>query len=133
MIVFNERWVTIHWDEPTQAVWVESKAYAEADEFRVSADVMISLIQRKRCSRYLADNRYLAPISQADQRWIQQEWFPKVVAAGIRWMAVVSAKSSVARLSVKQILSKFNDQTLTIANFDDLEAARSWLRNETRG
>ena len=34
MIYYNERWLTIHWDEAIQAVWMEWKSYVEGADFR---------------------------------------------------------------------------------------------------
>jgi hypothetical protein len=131
MVYFDKRWVTIRWDEFSRAVWVEGKAYAEGEELRQSSQAIYELFTQHRCSRYLADNRYLAPISQADQRWINEEWFPRMISAGLRYMAVVTARASVTRLSIRQIFSKINGMPLVTANFDDIEEARRWLRSET--
>lgn len=128
MVVYNERWITIRWDEALKASWAEAKAYAEGEELRAGYNAMLELCRQKRNSRYLADARNLAPISQADQRWLNEEWFPQIVAAGVRFMAIVMPKSAIARLSATQILSKMNDVTFVTNHFDDIEAARAWLR-----
>lgn len=133
MIYLNERWLTIRWDEWSQSVWMEWKAYAEGDEYRSGLDAGLSLLRQKRGSRWLADLRLLGPIRQEDQQWSNQDWFPRAIAGGVRWMALVSPKAAVSRLSVRQIMSKVNNVNLVTANFDDLEVARAWLRNETRG
>lgn len=128
MIIYDERWITVRWDESLKASWAEAKAYAEGEEFRAGYNAILELCRQKRNNRYLADARNLAPISQADQRWLNEEWFPQILAAGVRSMAIVMPKSAVARLSARQILSNINDITFVTNHFDDLEAARAWLR-----
>lgn len=132
MIHYNERWLTIHWDEPTQAVWMEWKAYVEGEDFRSGLDTGLSLIRQKRANRWLADLRRLGPIRQVDQQWTSEDWFPRAVASGVRFMALVSPTAAVSRLSVKQIMNKVKDIELVTSNFDDMEDARAWLRGTTK-
>lgn len=132
MIHYNERWLTIHWDESTQAVWMEWKAYVEGEDFRSGLDTGLSLIRQKRAYRWLADLRRLGPIRQVDQQWTSDDWFPRAVAAGVRFMALVSPTAAVSRLSVKQIMSKVKDIELVTSNFDDMEDARAWLRDTAK-
>jgi hypothetical protein len=127
---YNERWLTVRWDEFAQAVWMEWKSYAEGNDFRSGLNAGLALLEKKRASRWLADLRLLGPVAQDDQRWTNNEWFPRAVAGGVRWMAIVQPKAAVARLSVKSIMSKVNDVSLVTSHFDDLEAARRWLRSE---
>ena len=132
MIHFDEPWLTIHWDEPCQAVRMEWKAYVEGDQARQGLEAGLSLFQRKRASRWLADVRLLGPVRQVDQQWINQDWFPRAIAAGLRFMATVVPKSAIARMSVKQIMSKVNEVDIINCNFDDLEQARHWLRSQSK-
>lgn len=127
----DERWITVRWDDSVQAVWLEYKAYAEGEEFRAAHEVALSLVRQKRSSRWLSDSRLLAPITQADQRWMNTDFIPRMIAAGGRWVAIVSPKAAVARLSVKQLASKINGINFVTNNFDDIETARRWLLTET--
>jgi hypothetical protein len=131
VIYFNERWLVIRWDESIQAVWAEYKGYAEGEEFRAGHEAGLNLLRRRRTSRWLSDARLLAPISQTDQHWMNTDWVPRMIAAGLRWAAVVSPRAAVSRLSVKQIVSKINNVNFVTDNFDDMEVARSWLRSQT--
>ena len=132
MIYLNERWLTVRWDEWSQSVWMEWKAYCEGDEFRSGLDAGLTLLRQRRANRWLADLRQLGPVRQDDQQWSNQDWFPRAIAGGVRWMALVSPRAAVSRLSVKQVMSKVNNVNLVTAYFDDLEVARAWLRNETK-
>lgn len=132
MIYYNERWLTIHWDDSIQCVWMEWKSYAEGEEFRSALDAGISLIRQKRANRWLADLRRLGPVRQVDQQWTNDDWFPRAIAAGVRFMALVSPTASVSRLSVKQIMNKVRDIELVTCNFDELEPARAWLNSGSK-
>ena len=132
MIHHSEPWLTVHWDDSCDAVWLEWKSYVEGDPARQGLDRGLDLLRRKRTTRWLADVRLLGPVRQVDQKWINQDWFPRAITAGLRCMATVMPKSSVARLSVKQIMSKVNEVDILTASFDDLDQARAWLRAQPK-
>lgn len=132
MIYFDEPWLTIRWDDYSQAVWLEWKSYVEGEQTRIGLDTGLRLFESKRTNRWLADVRLVGPIRQVDQQWVNQDWFPRAIAAGLRFMAYVSPRSSVARLSIKQIMSKVNEVEVLQGYFDDLQQARTWLRNQPR-
>ncbi len=127
MIHFDERWITISWDADIQAVVAEWKGYAESKDFRAGLEAGLDLARKKRTTRWLADTCRGAPTSLEDQRWTSQDWFPRVTAAGVRWMALVVPQSAITRLSLKGIMSKVDGRTLTQAYFEDAAAARAWL------
>lgn len=132
MLYYDKRWMTVRFDESAQAVLQEWKGYAEGEEYRSGLDVLIDLMRQKNSCRLLADCRQLGPIAQVDQHWTRQDWEPRAVAAGLRFVAIVSPKAAVARLSIKQMVAKVNNIEVTTNHFDDLESARAWLRNATR-
>lgn len=132
MIYFDEPWLTVSWDDYCQAVRLEWKSYVEGEQARLGLETGLRLLKSKRTSRWIADVRLLGPVRQVDQQWINQDWFPRAIAAGLRTLATVSPRSSVARLSVKQIMSKVNDVDIMQGTFDDLEQARMWVRTQPK-
>lgn len=132
MIHFDEPWLTIYWDELCQAVRLEWKSYVEGEQARQGLEEGLRLFQRKHTSRWLADVRLLGPVRQIDQQWINQDWFPRAIAAGLRSLATVTPRSAIARMSVRQIMSKVNEVDVVNNYFDDLEQARAWLRTQPK-
>lgn len=132
MIHFDEPWLAIYWDESCQAVRLEWKAYVEGEQVHQGLDTGLSLLKTKRASRWIADVRKLGPVRQVDQTWVNQDWFPRAIDAGLRYLATIQPKSAIARMSIKQIMSKVNDAEVFNSFFDDLELARQWIRNPTK-
>ena len=132
MIYLDKRWITVRFDESIQAVVLEWKGYAEGEEYRSGFHAGVELMQQKKACRWLGDCRLLGPITQADQLWMNQVWHPHAAAAGMRWVALVSPKAAVARLSLKYIVTKVNNTELVFNHFDDIESARAWLRSPTK-
>jgi hypothetical protein len=132
MIHFDEPWLAIYWDDSCQAVRLEWKAYIEGEQVHLGLETGLALLQKNRASRWVADVRRLGPVRQVDQTWINQVWFPRAIEGGLRYLATVTPKSAIARMSVKQIMSKVNDTEVFHSYFDELEQARQWLRNPTK-
>lgn len=132
MVYFDKRWMTVRFDESIQAVVLEWKGYAEGEEYRSGFNLGLQVLREKGACRWLGDCRQLGPITQADQQWMNKDWHPRAAAAGMRWVALVSPKAAVARLSVRYIITRVNNTDLVFNNFDDLEAARAWLRSPSR-
>jgi hypothetical protein len=128
MIYLNERYLTILWDAEIGAVRMEWKEFVDADAFRAGLNAGLALLGQKKTGKWLADLRRLGPVTLEDQKWSNEDWFPRALAAGLRCMALVSPRKVVAQMSVRTIMSKVLDRNLTTAHFDDLEQARQWLR-----
>ena len=125
---FNERWICVRWDDSIQAPFVEWKAYAEGEEYRTGVDALHGLSRKMRADRYLVDCRRMGPTTQDDQRWTNEDWFPRVISAGLRYMAVIEPHKVVAQMSVKRILSRVHGKDIVTAHFDTQSEARAWLR-----
>jgi hypothetical protein len=129
MIYFNERYLTILWDAEIGAVRMEWKEFADGAQFRTGLDAGLALVTQKKTGKWLADLRRLGPVTLEDQKWSNEDWFPRAITGGIRFMALVSPRKVVAQMSVRTIMSKVMDRNLTTAHFDELEKARDWLRS----
>ncbi|MCK6587657.1 MAG: STAS/SEC14 domain-containing protein [Polyangiaceae bacterium] len=129
MIYFDERYLTILWDGEIGAVRVEWKEFIDGPSFRAGLDAGLSLLEMRKTGKWLADLRRLGPVTMEDQRWTNEDWFPRAIAAGLRHLALVSPRKVVAQMSVRTIMSKVNERNLTMAYFEEIEAARDWLRD----
>lgn len=127
MIYLKRPHVIIYWDDAIRTVGAEWLSYAEKDDFREALDTGYKLFIQKKSSRWLADTRYMGPMAREDQEWLNNDWFPRMVKAGMRRMAVMVPHKVVTQMTVRRVLSKVGHKEFTLAYFDDLEDARNWL------
>jgi hypothetical protein len=66
-------------------------------------------------------------IKQSDQEWVRRDWIPRVLAAGLRRIALVIPKSGLAMMNVQETLSRVPGTKLDVAYFATIEEARAWL------
>jgi hypothetical protein len=125
---FDEPCCTIHWDEDGGIVWAECKDSATGEPLKRALEAALRVVVEKKAHRYLADTRLLGTMDPADVKWANENWLPRVVAAGISRMALLAPKKAVVALAVRSFMARINGRELANVYFDDLEAARAWLR-----
>lgn len=132
MIYLDNAFGTVQWDDTSSAVWVSWKRYADGEDFRSLTNAGIELFVQKKAAKWLGDCRNLGAVTQEDQRWSSEDWLPRLVAAGLTHLAIVSPKKVVAQMAVKTFMTKVQGKQFVTMNFDDFEKARAWLRAQKR-
>jgi hypothetical protein len=117
----------VRWDPPSQAAHIEWQGWANPAEFKAANNALIRAIREHRSSRILGDSRRIKAIQKSDQDWANREWFPRIIAAGLRQLAMVLPESGIALMNIKDIVSKVPGTDLEVAYFPTLEKAREWL------
>lgn len=128
MIYFDKSFLTIHWDEAAKTVIMEWKAFAQSEEFRQGLEKGLELLTKKMTGRWLADMRRMGVISIADQKWSNEDWFPRAVKGGIRFMALVMPTSVVTGMGVKNIMNQVGNIPIETRYFDNTDEALAWLK-----
>jgi hypothetical protein len=127
-IYFNRPGVAIvKWDAACKAAHIEWQGWADPAEFAAANDAIILALKQHGAWRALGDCSDMKVIKQSDQEWVHREWFPRVLAAGLRRMALVIPKSGLAMMNVQEIMSRVPGTKLDVAYFGTIEEARAWL------
>ena len=127
-VFFNRPGVAIvRWDAACKAAHIEWQGWADPAEFAAANDAMILALKQHSGSRALGDCRNMRVIKQSDQEWVSRDWIPRVLAAGLRRMALVIPKSGLALMNVQEIMSRVPGTKLDVAYFPTIEEAKAWL------
>jgi hypothetical protein len=127
-IFFNRPGVAIvRWDAACKAAHIEWQGWADPAEFAAANDAVILALRQHGGTRVLGDGRNMRVIKQSDQEWVIRDWIPRILAAGLRRMAMVIPKSGLAMMNVQEILSRVPGTKLDVAYFGTIEEARDWL------
>ncbi len=128
MIYFDKPFLTIHWEEAEKTVRMEWKAFAQSAEFREGLEKGLELLIKKMTGRWLADMRKMGVISVADQKWSNEDWFPRAVKGGVRFMALVMPTSALSSMGVRNIMNHVGNIPIETRYFDNVEEALAWLK-----
>jgi hypothetical protein len=116
----------VKWDAASQAAHMEWQGWAAPAEFRAANDALVQAITDHHSSKVLGDSRQVKVMQQADQDWVNGDWFPRILAAGLTRMALVLPKSGLAKMNIDDMVGRVADQ-LDVAYFETLDDARTWL------
>lgn len=126
-VYFNLPGVAIvKWDAASQAAHMEWQGWASPTEFKAANDALVQAITEDRSTKVLGDSRQIKVIQKTDQQWVNRDWFPRILAAGLTRMALILPESGLAKMNVDDMLSRVADR-LDMAYFATLDDARKWL------
>jgi hypothetical protein len=117
----------VSWDPISEAIRIEWRGWADSAERKAILESGLGALREHRGSRWLADCREMKAVKQEDQEWIEQSWFPRVLAAGLRRMAVVTPNSGLARMNLEDIMRRVPGTKLDSGSFATVEEATEWL------
>ena len=115
-------------DTSIPCLLIQWHGYATSTQLRQLAENQIELMRQHKLTKVLSDNTHARMVSMEDQRWIAEDWLPRVLAIGYEACAIITSKDYFAQMSFENIVTNIGDQ-LTIQYFDDIESAREWLAN----
>jgi len=121
----------VKWDAASQAAHMEWQGWASPDEFKGANDALVQAIVDHHGSKVLGDSRQIKVIQKGDQEWINTDWFPRILAAGLTRMALVLPTSGLAKMNIDDMVSRVADR-LDVAYFATLDDARKWLAKPAR-
>jgi hypothetical protein len=126
-VYFNVPGVAVvRWDMRAQAAHMAWQGWATPEEFRAANDALVEAIKGHRGTKLLGDSRKIRVIKQESQDWVNRDWFPRILAAGLTRMALILPASGLAKMNIDDMVSRVADQ-LDVAYFGTLVQAREWL------
>jgi hypothetical protein len=127
-VLFNRPGVAVvSWEAASKAVFIEWQGWASPEEFAAALDSGVATLIAHHSRLWLADCRGMRAVQQSDQEWIDKHWFPRVLAAGLKRMALVIPKSTLAAMNLKDIMGRIPNTTLDVSYFGSVAEARTWL------
>ncbi|HEY8862656.1 MAG TPA: hypothetical protein VIO37_00605 [Candidatus Dormibacteraeota bacterium] len=127
-VFFNNPGVAIvKWDSAIQAVSTEWQGWADHADFVAVLEASLGAIKKHRASRGLVDSLRQQAVPQPDQDFVNRDWFPRALVAGLRRLAMVIPHSALAMMSIEDVLSRLRGTMLNVAYFATVAEAREWL------
>ena len=130
---FGSRPCDIFYNKDLKAVHTVWKGiYSSGAEFRKILDEIINLMSLKKTSAVIADARNMKVISGDDQQWIVNDWYPRAIAAGFKYEALVVTENTFNELTIKKIVDVYDEQKVKTEYFTSFDDAGEWVFNNCR-
>ncbi len=104
--------------------------YTHGAAFRGILNAGCDLMGEKKATKWLSDDRGNGALPADDSAWARQDWFPRVMAAGWKYWALVQPESVIGQLNMRRFTRHYAEQGLTVQVFAELEPAREWLEGQ---
>jgi hypothetical protein len=135
-VVKSLEYLDIIWDEGSKSQITSWKGGFQNRNIREGLDTALEefkkIIKKTPNAQWIGDTKEIGVIGREDQEWINTNWFPRFLATGVKYMAVIVPSSVIAKMSVNSIVSKVEGTNLTSKYFSSLEDAKKWIIEMTK-
>lgn len=123
----NTKYLTINNDTANGIVHLEWLTAPTPTELREGLNAGLEAVKKNKVSKWIGDVQHMGAIDPADQQWINTEWFPQLLGAGIKRMAVIVGNDIFNQMSVEDIMSNVESVGFVSQYFPDTASATKWL------
>lgn len=117
----------VSWDAGIPGVVMIWNGYATSKEFRSANEDILDMVSNNRASKLLGDITQFKLIAGDDQKWLNENWIPRVVETGLRHVALVSPTYYFNQVAVDTVSTRVDKSRLAVQQFGDWQQARNWL------
>lgn len=125
-------------DGPVATLWYHPEAgivhhqfkkYAYGDDLKAVLDRGYEVLKANKGTKWLSDDRANNALRPEDAQWAQTDWFPRVVAAGWKYWAIVLPETVVGKMNMRGFIEQYAQAGITAQVFTDPAQALSWLES----
>ena len=117
--------VAVYYDSANDWLFVDWHGHLDLPRVQAGCLTLAQCLLQRSYARVLNSNCDVTSISADVAPWMVHEYLPRMVLAGIEYLAWVCAPSPLARYVASEAERQL--QGAMVASFDDLAAAYAWL------
>lgn len=118
---------TIEWDGDIDTVTFTWDAFASGDQFKSGANALLEYVESNDVAKVIHDTSGIQAHDDEDLEWLEAEWYPKMVDAGLRYSAIVHQESVISQMDTEDFVEDVKDMPYKLMHTADLEEAREWM------
>jgi hypothetical protein len=105
------------------------RGYHTSASFRAQNESVLTTLAAHQAGKILCDIRHFLLIGSDDQAWLNGDWLPRAIDAGLRQAAIVTPLYFFNRVAVGAVVQRLDSSRLRVEYFEDTATARGWLRS----
>lgn len=119
-------YLTIYYDDNNEWLYAFWSGAITFEQAREGGEAVLRMVQTERCHKLLNDNSEVTDMWLETPEWRRMNVFPRLHAAGLRYVAWVYSANLYGRFSADRALQALAEPTALV--FDDMDKAKRWLR-----
>jgi hypothetical protein len=105
VFVMDEPFLEIAFKPQDELIVLHWKGYADPERYRRGLETALSFVVEHKVKRWLADLRLMAAILKPEETWTNEDWFPRLIDAGmLERMAILPSSDYFNLMSVERIM-----------------------------
>lgn len=123
---YAEDFITIEYEQASHFLYVNWKGYQTESSVKKGCEKILEALTHYKVVKVLNDNSNVLGIWTPAAVWVGENWFPRMVDAGLQQFAWVYSPSMLSQVSTNEAL-KHTPALGMVKTFYDVPAARQWL------
>lgn len=123
MVLYESSFLNISHDNEMGTLSCVWTGFQTDEGIKEAGAIILGIIEEKGVKKILNDNRLVKGSWKDVASWVNEDWFPAIIKAGVTKFAWIYSKDIFARYSAK----KAAGNTEIIKVFENVEDARRWL------
>lgn len=126
--LFHKTFYVIAYNQELDIVDTFWDGYASEKSLREACEAGLEVHEATKCPFKLNDNsRFTGPWSDS-VAWLEKEWLPRALKAGVRFIAHVAPANSFGEVAGEVMKAGKIGEQLEVGTFYNREAALGWLK-----
>ncbi|WP_338791562.1 hypothetical protein [Bernardetia sp. MNP-M8] len=117
----------IYYNEKANCIITRSIGFVYDAELRTFLNQIIFFLKEKNTNKLIVDLTYRQTYTDEDQKWIDTDWFPRALQAGLSFFGYVIPSDLFMQLSADEILVK-QKGSVNVIPFGNLNKAVEWIQ-----
>lgn len=105
------------------------KKWVFGPDFKTLLDKGYEKLKISGGKKWLSDDRGSGVVKPEDEKWVKEDWLPRVIKAGWKFWAIVLPEKAVGQMNMKRFKEEFQKVGLTVQVFTHPDEALKWLES----
>lgn len=127
----------IEWDDDVDALIHTWTGFASGDAFREGCNELLAAVEDRNASKMIVDTSNVQAHDEEDKQWLQTEWTPKTIEAGVEATAMVRSDSVISEMEMDELMGEMSEDLPGPADgdydalvTDDMAEATDWIASQ---
>ncbi|MXR52917.1 hypothetical protein GRX03_15060 [Halovenus sp. WSH3] len=117
----------MEWDSDLEAVLFTWTSFASGEQFREGANTILEYFETNDVSKLIVDTSGIEAHDDDDQDWLEDEWTPAMIDAGMEYNCVVYPESAIAQMDRDRMQDRLEALPYDALWTDSMEEAKEWM------
>ena len=127
-VLDNER-ATLWFHPEPGIVHHQFKKYVYGDDLKTVLNQGCDQMRTNGATKWLSDDRNNSALRSEDTEWVQNDWTPRVLAAGWKYWAIVLPQNVIGQMNMKRFIDLSAETGVKVQVFDNPDEALRWLES----